>query len=171
MHNLNLIMRKYQQAQREKHSIKLLISLCVGKWCFPGGSDSKEFTCEAGGPGSIPGLGISPGGGCGSPLQYSCLENPHGQRSLVGLQRVGNDWVTKHSGRWKCESLSSCLTLCNLMDCSLPDSSVHGILQARILEWIAIPFSRGSSQPRDRTWVSCTAGRFFTVWATREGTD
>ena len=54
------------------------------------------------------------------------------------------------------------------MDCCLPDSSVHGILQVRILEWVAIPFSRGSSQPRDRTWVSCTAGRFFTIWATRE---
>ena len=49
----------------------------------------------------------------------------------------------------------SCLTLCDTMDCSPPDSSVHGILQARILEWVAIPFSRGSSQPRDRTWVSC----------------
>ena len=45
-------------------------------------------------------------------------------------------------------------------------SSVHGILQARILEWTAIPFFRGSSQPRDQTWVSCIAGRFFTVWAT-----
>ena len=51
------------------------------------------------------------------------------------------------------------------MDCSLPGSSVHGILQARILEWVAIPFSTGSSWPRDWTWVSCIAGRFFTVWA------
>ena len=54
------------------------------------------------------------------------------------------------------------------MDCSLPDSSVHGILQARILEWIAIPFSRGSSEPRDQTWISCIVGRLFTVWAIRE---
>ena len=53
------------------------------------------------------------------------------------------------------------------MDCSPPGSSVHGILQARILEWVAISFSRGSSQPRDQTRVSCTAGRFFTDWATR----
>ena len=45
----------------------------------------------------------------------------------------------------------SCLTLCDPMDCSLPGSSVYGILQARILEWIAIPFSRGSSRPRDQT--------------------
>ena len=48
------------------------------------------------------------------------------------------------------------------MDCSLPGSSVHGILQERILEWVAIPFSRGSSQPRNQTWVSCMAGRLFT---------
>ena len=57
---------------------------------------------------------------------------------------------------------------CDPMDCSLPGSSVHGILWARILEWTAISFSRGSSQPRDQTPVSCTAGGFFTVWATRE---
>ena len=47
-------------------------------------------------------------------------------------------------------------------------SSVHGILQARILEWVTIDFSRGSSQPRDQTWVSHVAGRFFTIWAARE---
>ena len=57
----------------------------------------------------------------------------------------------------------SCLTLCDPMD-----YTVHRILQARILEWLAFPFSRGSSQPRDRTQVSCTAGGFFTSWATRE---
>ena len=58
--------------------------------------------------------------------------------------------------------------LCDPMDCSLPGSSVHGILQARILESVAILFSKGSSQPRDWTQVSCIAGRFFTIWATRE---
>ena len=59
----------------------------------------------------------------------------------------------------------SCLTLC---DCSPPGRSVQGILQARILEWVAMPSSRGSSWPRDQTQVSCIASRFFTVWATRE---
>ena len=54
------------------------------------------------------------------------------------------------------------------MDCSLPGSSVHGILQARILEWVAFPSSRGSSQPRDQTQVYHIVGRFFTSWATRE---
>ena len=59
-------------------------------------------------------------------------------------------------------------TFSDPMDCSLPGSSVHGILQARILDRIAISFSRESSQPRDWTWVTCIARRFFTVWATRE---
>jgi len=57
----------------------------------------------------------------------------------------------------------SFMTLCNLMD-----YVVHGILQARILEWVAFSFSRGSSQPTDQTQVSHIAGRFFTSWATRE---
>ena len=66
------------------------------------------------------------------------------------------------------------LTLCDPIGCSPPGFSVRGIPQARILEWVAIPFFRGSSGCRDRTWVwkiSCTAGRFFTVWATREVYD
>ena len=66
------------------------------------------------------------------------------------------------------EVAQSCPTLHDPMDCSPPGSSVHGIFQARVLEWDAISFSRESSQPRDRTRVSRTAGRCFTVWATRE---
>ena len=61
----------------------------------------------------------------------------------------------------------SCLTLCSPVDCSLPGSSVHGILQARILQWVAISFSRGSSRLRDQTQVSCIVGGCFTIWATR----
>ena len=53
------------------------------------------------------------------------------------------------------EVAQSCPTLCDPMDCNLPGSSVHGIFQARVLEWVAISFSRGSSRPRDWTWVSC----------------
>ena len=64
--------------------------------------------------------------------------------------------------------LLSHVRLCDPMDCSLPGSSIHGIFQARVLEWVAISFSRGSSQPRDQTQVSCTAGRHLTIWATRE---
>ena len=66
------------------------------------------------------------------------------------------------------EVAQSCPTLCDPMDCSLPSSSVHGILQARVLEWGAISFPRGSSWPRDWTQVSCIPSRFFTIWATRE---
>ena len=62
----------------------------------------------------------------------------------------------------------SCLTLCDPMDCSPPGSSVHGILLAGMLKWVAILFSRGWSWPRDQTHVSCLAGEFFTIWATRK---
>ena len=64
-----------------------------------------------------------------------------------------------------CVHAQLCLSLCDPMGCSLPGLSVHGIFQARILERVVISFSRGSSQPRDQTQVSCTAGRFFTIWA------
>ena len=60
-----------------------------------------------------------------------------------------------------CACAQSCLTLCDPMDCSLPGSSVFGILQARILQWVALLSSRGSSQPRDRTWVSCIGRRIL----------
>ena len=69
---------------------------------------------------------------------------------------------------YHCEVFQSCLTLCDLIDCSLQGSSVHWIFQARVLEWIAIFFSRGPSQPRDRTQVSLIAGRCFIIWATRK---
>ena len=62
----------------------------------------------------------------------------------------------------------SCPTLCDPMVCSPPGSSVHGILQARILKWVALPFSRGPSWPRDWTGLSCTAVRFCTLWAIRD---
>ena len=79
-----------------------------------------------------------------------------------------NSWTW---GKVKVKVTLSCLTLCSAMDCSLPGSSGHWILQARILEWVAIPFSRGSSQPRNRTGVSCVASGFFTSWATREAQE
>ena len=66
-----------------------------------------------------------------------------------------------------CLIAQSCRTICDPMNSGPPDSSVHGILQARILEWVAIPLSRELPQPRDQTWVSCIAGGFFTVGATR----
>ena len=105
------------------------------------------------------------GEGNGSPLQRSCLENPKDRgawwAAVYGVAQ-SRTWLKQLS------SSSSSKTLCDPMDWSLPGSSVHGILQARILEWVALPFSRGSFLPRDWTWISCIAGMFITVWATRE---
>ena len=69
------------------------------------------------------------------------------------------------------EVAQSCPTLCKPMDCSLPGSSIHGIFQAIVLEWVAIPFSRGSSWPRDWTLVSCIIDRRFNIWATPKCTQ
>ena len=92
-------------------------------------------------------------------------------------------WVSRDSPQWQAhwkvplginpfesesEVAQSCPTLCDPMDCSLPGSSVHGIFQAIVLEWIAISFSKGSSQPRDWTQISRIVDRCFTIWATRE---
>ena len=77
-------------------------------------------------------------------------------------------YLSKAWRTWESGSVSrSVVSLCNPMDCSPPGSSVHGILQARILEWLAILFSWGSSQPKDQTQVSHIAGRLFITWATR----
>ena len=81
---------------------------------------------------------------------------------------MDKDKYTMEYSKVKVLAAQLCLNLCDTMDCSPPGCSVHGILQARILEWVAIPFSRESSWPKDQTWVSCIAGRLFTVWATRE---
>ena len=70
--------------------------------------------------------------------------------------------------KWKVLVAQLCLTLCDPMNCNAPSCSVHGIIQARTLEWVDIPFSRRSSWPRDWTQVSCIVGGFFTIWATRE---
>ena len=130
-------------------------------------------------PGLMPGSGRSPGEGHGKPLQYSCLENPMDRgawRAIVHGVAKSQAWLTNiHNNHYlivlhiqknffACSQ--PCLTLCSPVDCCPPDFSVHGILQARIPEWVVIPFSRGSSRPRDRTRVSHIAGRFFTIWAT-----
>ena len=91
-------------------------------------------------------------------LETACPDNVHFQVLLKGKQidRVAASKV-------KVLVAQLCLTLCDPMDHSLSSSSVHGILQARILEWVAIPFSRESFRFRDQTLVSRTAGGFFTI--------
>ena len=101
-------------------------------------------------PGDLPNPGIE----LRSPaLQAdSLLSEPPGKPRFVGAAAAA-----------AAKSLQSCLTMCNPMDCNPPGFSGHGILQARILEWVALPSSRGSSRLKDRTRVSCIAGRFFTI--------
>ena len=93
--------------------------------------------------------------------QIGALEQPRGVRK-------GWRWKGTYVCAVLCLVTQSCLTLSNPMDCSLPGSFVHRILQVRILKWVDYPFSRGSFWPRNRTKVSCIAGRFFNSWATRE---
>ena len=101
-------------------------------------------------------------------MEFSGVLDMEVKQEGKGRTQSLKEW---HSpGHWHklSEVAQSCPTLCDPMDCSLPSSSIHGILQARILEWVAISFSRGSSRPRDWTQVSRIVGRCFTVWATRE---
>ena len=106
-------------------------------------------------------------------LQCRCCKNltqPFLFHSLVCTQSTNalyfrTYWRKEKGGS---EVTQSCPTLCDPMDGSLPRFSVHGIFQARVLEWVAISFSRGSSWPWDQTQVSPIAGRRFTIWATWE---
>ena len=115
---------------------------------------------------------------CSHPLSLLCLAyllstRPRFQSSKLSVgahnQRPSQKgWETLHVKVKESEVALSFLTLCDPMEWSLPGSSVHGIFQARVLEWVAFSFSRGSSQPRDRTRVSGITSRHFTVWTTRE---
>ena len=89
------------------------------------------------------------------------LERP----SLVRPSSVNAYFKTVR--KWKCKSLS-CVRFFVILWTAAHQAPLHGVSQARILEWVAIPFFRGYSQPRNQNWASCTAGRFFTNWATRE---
>ena len=124
---------------------------------FPGGSNSRESTCNAGDLDLIPALGRSPGGGNGNPLRYSCLGNLMDSgawwATVQGVQRVRYNLATKQQqqinrGNDKAaaaaKSHQSCLTLCDPIDGSPPGSPIPGILQARTLEWVAISFSNAS---------------------------
>ena len=101
---------------------------------------------------------------------YYLLERREGKVQICSWlndKKYTSGWYRNEKntlGAWmEVKVIQSCLTLCDPMD-----YTVHGILQPRILEWVAFPFSRRSSQPRDQTKVSCIAGRFFTSWATKK---
>ena len=92
------------------------------------------------------------------PVNACCFRE--GREGLLCTCRVSGAVI---GALFCCLVVQSCPALCNPMDCSPPGSSVHGLTQARILEWVVRPSSRGSSQSRDRTQVSYTAGRFFPI--------
>ena len=122
-------------------------------------------------PGDLPNPGVEPG----SPaLQADALPSqPPGKPIWTKTNFSSPPSPQGYFGRMKVKVdvlvASWCPTLCDPKNCSPPGSSVHGILQARILEWVAIPFSRGSSLPRDWTWVSCIiAGRFWYYYLSRQ---
>ena len=121
-------------------------------------SESRSFVSD-----SLDPIDCSlPGSSLGKNTGVGCHSLPQGIIRTQGSNLHFLYWQVdslplSHQGKVKVKVTQSCPNLCNPMDCI-----VHGILQARILEWVAFPFSRGSSQPRDRTQVSHSAGRFFT---------
>ena len=87
-------------------------------------------------------------------MEVALLRQCYSKWRIILISSLKNSQVKYVCACMHVKSLQSCVTLCDSMDCSPPGSSVHGILQATILEWIAMPSSRGSSRPRDRTHVS-----------------
>ena len=151
-----------------------IIQVCYTFVCYrgsPGASDGKEsaFTdlrCRR--PGFDPWVGKIRWRREWLPTPAFLPGESHGY-TVTFLE----EWTPKRTFFWRergcvCLVAQSCPPPCNLMDCSQPGSSVHGILQAGTLVWVALPSSRGSSPLRDWMWVSCIAGEFFTIWATRE---
>ena len=149
---------------------------------FPDNSVGKESACNGGDPGSIPESGRSPGEGIFYQLQYSwaslvaeLVKNPPAMwETWVGKipwRRERLPTPVFWSGEFHHKELDTTEWL-NWTELNWKTPwTVHGILQAKILEWVAFPFSRGSSQPRDWTQVSHIAGRFSTSWATREAQE
>ena len=127
----------------------------------------KKLPANAGdirNPGSIPGQGRPAGGGHGTTSGYFFLFLPNLPTLLNIIFIHYMDSLTILTYVFSCCSVAKLyMTLCDPMDYSTLGFPVHRIIQARIQEWLAILFSRGSSQPRDRIWVSCIPGRFFTI--------
>ena len=123
--------------------------------------------CRAGDPCSIPGSGRCPGEGNGNPLQYSCLENSMDrgawQATVHGVAKSQTRLNNCHSSLTHDQLLNHKLCFRSVKVLVTQSIRLFGISQTRTLEWVAISFSRGSSQPRDRTQVPCISGRFFTT--------
>ena len=160
-------------------SLQLCQTLCNPMDCSPPGSSVHEIlqarilewvACPP--PGDLPNPGMEP-----ASLMSSALAGVFFTTSAIWEAIYINFHIIFHNSVLQvlntvpcaiyivhgCSVPKSCPTLCDPMDCGLPGSSIHGISQTRILEWVAISFSRGSSRSRDRMHVSCITGRFFTT--------
>ena len=121
-------------------------------------------------PSELPGKPKNTGVGSLTLLQGNFLTQEQNQ-GLLHCRQILNHWATREAlyvRESESEVAQPGLTLCDPMVCSSPGSSIHGIFQGRILEWIATSFSRGSSRPRNWTRISHIVGRLFIVWSTRE---
>ena len=144
-----------------------------GLTSFPGLWGEKEMATHSsvltwriprtGEPGGLPSMGSHRVGHDWSDLAAAAAAWGEKVWQIQRLKEISEPRV-QNEVKWS-EVAQSCPTLCDPMDCSLPGSSLHGILQARVLEWVAISFSRGSSWPRDWTQVSRIPGRRFNLWA------
>ena len=149
---------KILKRNRKNYSSEICLRLYLKKG-FSGGSDGKESeTCLQCGRWFEPWVRKIPWSRKWQPDPVFLPGKFHGLSSLGGY----SPWGCKESVQFSSVT-QSCPTLCDSIDWGLPGSSVHGIFQAIVLEWIAISFSRGSSQPRVQTWVSCIVDRGFTV--------
>ena len=135
---------------------QLCLTLCNPMDCDPAGSSLHGILQAR----TLEWVAVSFSKGSSQPRDQTCVS--------LSLALAGGFFTT--SGTWerKSEVTQTCPTLCDSVDCSPPGFSIHGVFQARMLEWVAISFSRGSSLPRDRTQVSCIEGRCFTLRATWE---
>ena len=156
-----------------KHALRLIpagfaTDLPLRKWkrvSLPARKFKSTFVSKSRSGSAHPGLGLS----CLRPRAcVSCSLQERPARRTVS-EEAGEPWRTNPAVcTAMCLVAQSCLTLCDAVECSPPSSSVHGILLARTLEWVAMPSSRGSSPPRDRTRVCCT-GRWILYQLSHQG--
>ena len=136
------------------------VALVMSNSLLPSGLSPTRLLCLWDSPGKVAGVG------CHALLQEFFLTwelNLHLLSSALQVDSFTTEPPGKPHSQHLSEVTQSCLTLRDSMDCSPPGFSIHGVFQARILEWIAVSFSRGSFPPRDRTQVSCIEGRRFTL--------
>ena len=133
------------QRYSPKSSPRLSLAGLWNKLSIPGSTAGKESACNAGDPGSIPELGRSPGGGHGNPLQYSCLENPHGQRSLAGCRPWGHKDMTEGLSAHEIRSMLDKAFIWLMQKCRLRSSRFFR-------QFVASPLNKATLHPSHVTF-------------------